>query len=218
MKRFIVLSSLLTATGLACSLSSLPLIGGDSGPDTGGNVLYSDDFSSEASGWEVGQYSTGTVGYGAGVYRVTSVGNGSTMWGIANQNFTDLTISVDSVQVSGPANDNNDYGVICRLQEGGEGYYFLISGDGFFSILRADSNGFTPLIDWTSTDVVRQGNSDNAIVATCSGSDLSFYVNGQLLASTSDSNYGSGDVALTATSYEETGTEVHFDNFTVTQP
>lgn len=226
MRRYAVLFTLaVLAGGLACSLSDLPLPGGSSeeaptsgASDTGGEVLFSDDFSDTASGWEVGDYDTGSVGYGNGTYFVTSTGNGDTMWGVANRGFDNLTISVQGTQVRAPGNDNNDYGVVCRIQPGGEGYYFLISGDGFFSILRADENDFTPLIDWTPTQVVRQGNASNDIVATCNGADLSLVVNGELLASASDFTYRSGDLALTATSYEVDGTEVHFDNLVVTRP
>ncbi len=220
-KRTVILFSIaLLAAGLGCSLSDLPLPGGESAatPETGGEVLFSDDFGDSSTGWEVGDYSTGSVGYGNGIYFVTSHGNGDTMWGVANRGFDNLTISVTARQISAPTNDNNDYGVVCRIQPNGEGYYFLISGDGFFSILRADENDFVPLIDWTSTGVVRQGNSDNEIVATCNGADLSLYVNGELLASASDFTYRNGDLALTATSYEATGTEVHFDNLSVTRP
>ncbi len=183
-----------------------------------GELLYTDDFSSTASGWEVGDYSTGRVGYGNGFYLVTSDGFGGTMWGVANQQFADLTISVEATQVQAPSNDNNDYGVACRIQPNGEGYYFLISGDGFFSILRADESDFVPLVDWTTTEAVHLGNSTNELVAVCDGANLSLTVNGERLASASDSTYSSGDLGLTATSYEDVQTEIHFDNLTVTRP
>lgn len=222
MRRSLMLVVLpMLASGLACSLSDLPLPGGGGSgeaPDTGGEVLFSDEFADSGSGWEVGDYPTGSVGYENGAYFVTSNGSGDTMWGVANRGFDNLTISVQSTQVRAPGNDNNDYGVVCRIQPEGEGYYFLISGDGFFSILRADESDFVPLIDWTPTDVVRQGNRSNDIVANCNGADLSLHVNGELLASASDFTYRSGDVALTATSYEPEGTEVHFDNLIVTRP
>lgn len=226
MPRNLLLFTLAVLAGtLACGLSDLPLPGRGSdegqtgaGPGNGGEVLFSDDFNDHGSGWEVGDYDTGSVGYGNGNYFVTSAGNGDTMWGVANRGFDNLTISVESTQVRAPGNDNNDYGVVCRIQPGGEGYYFLISGDGFFSILRADEQDFVPLIDWTPTDVVQQGNASNDIVATCNGADLSLHVNGDLLASANDFTYRSGDVALTATSYEAEGTEVHFDNLVVTRP
>ena len=121
--------------------------------------------------------------------------------------------------MSAPSNDNNDYGVICRVNQDGAGYFFLISGDGYFAILRGDANEeFDPLIDWTSSKVINQGNSANEIQATCEGENLSLHVNGELLASVKDSRYSSGDIALTATSYETASTEIHFDDIEVVRP
>jgi len=54
--------------------------------------------------------------------------------------------------------------------------------------------------------------------ATCKGDDLSLRVNGELLASVKDTQYKSGDIGLTATSYEEASTEIRFDNIVVTRP
>jgi hypothetical protein len=47
---------------------------------------------------------------------------------------------------------------------------------------------------------------------------LSLTVNGVLLAEVQDSEFTSGDIALTATSYESDPTEVRFDNLVVTSP
>jgi hypothetical protein len=71
---------------------------------------------------------------------------------------------------------------------------------------------------WTESDVVRQGNATNHIRAICDGSSLVLLVNGQRLATAEDSTFASGDIALTATSYEDELTEVRFDNLVVQQP
>jgi hypothetical protein len=230
-RRLIAVSGLLLAVGLACSgLTDLTgdVSEGSSGEsqfsdgsinETSDDTLFSDSFADETSGWEIGDYSGGRVGYWNGRYYVTSLGDGQTMWGMANRGFDDVAIKVRSQQVSGPSNDNNDYGVICRANPAGEGYFFLISGDGYFAILRGDANEqFEQLIDWTSSGAINQGNSSNEIQATCDGDNLSLRVNGELLASVKDSRYRSGDIALTATSYEETSTEIHFDDIQVTRP
>jgi len=182
------------------------------------DALFQDDFSDPGSGWEEGDYEGGGVGYKGGVYFVTSIGDGATMWGVANQSFDNLIIEVDATQVSGPANDNNDYGVACREQGNGDGYYLLISGDGGYAILKAKGDDFEPLVDWTPSDAVRQGNATNHIRAICDGSHLVLFVNGQRLATAEDNTFTSGDIALTATSYEDEPTEIHFDNLVVNKP
>ena len=182
-------------------------------------ILFQDDFSDPDSGWEVGDYDTGSVGYKSGAYFVTSASDGSTMWGVANRSFDDLFIEVDTTQISSPANNNNDYGVVCREQGDGAGYYMLISGDGYYAILvKAAGRDFEPLVDWTKSDIIRQENATNHIRAVCDGSTLALFVNGQRLATAEDDAFSRGDVALTATSYEDEPTETHFDNLVIREP
>ena len=195
---------------------SQPSPGGPPPPPPG--ALLTEDFSNPDSGWEIGDYDSGSVGYAEGYYYVTSHGNGDMMWGLAFRNFTDLIIDVDATQVSAPANNNNAYGVMCRVQEDNDGYLLRISGDGYYAIHRIVDGEFEPLVDWTTTDVVRQGNGTNHIQAICDGSHLVLIVNGERLAETEDTTYVEGDIALTATSFEDEPTEIHFDNLVVTAP
>jgi len=216
-KKRMILSCIvvLLLTSLACtSLDGLfPNTKVNDSPDP---IKFSDDFSQDNSGWEIGEFDGGGIGYNRGKYFVSSIGSGSIMWGGAGRSFEDVSIEVSAEQVSAPANNNNDYGVICRLQRDGGGYYGLVSGDGFFAILReSEGDNFAVLVDWTASSHIRQGNSQNQLGLSCVGSKISFFVNGQLLAETSDSMYDSGDIGLTATSYEPEGTEIQFDNVVV---
>ena len=219
---------LLTVMALACTCN-LPFLPGagtgqpreetkpTSPPQPG--ELFRDDFSNPNSGWETGDYEAGSVGYKDGAYFVTSLEDGSTMWGVAHQSFDNLVIELDATQISAPANDNNDYGVVCRNQpDSMAGYYLLISGDGGYAILKSEGETFEALVDWTPTDVVRQGNATNHIRAMCDGPTLTLFVNGQRLATAEDTTFSRGDIALTATTYESEPTEVHFDNLVVRRP
>jgi hypothetical protein len=221
--RILVGGALLVLAMMACSLPGMgtpPPIAGPGGEGGKPGVLFQDDFSTPQSGWEVGEYDAGKVGYGNGYYYVISHGGGNTMWGVANRSFTDMVIEVDATQVSAPANNNTDYGVICRTKDpdSGMGYYLLISGDGYYAIAKGTDAGFEWLVDFTESSAIRQGNATNHIRAVCSGSKLSLTVNGVLVAEAEDSEFNSGDIALTATSYESTPTEVRFDNLVVTAP
>jgi hypothetical protein len=193
--------------------------GGDaSGPSGSGDTMFEDDFSDPGTGWEVGDYDTGSVGYRDGSYFVTSLGYGDTMWGVASTSFRDIDITVDATQITAGPEDNNDYGIACRVQNDGSGYYLLISGDGGFAILKGYEEGYETLVDWTATDAVRQGNANNSIRAVCDGSTITLYANGKRLATADDTTFSNGDIALTATSYEDVLTEIHFDNIVVTKP
>ena len=219
----------LVTISLACSLFSnvIPSTSLGNGGDTagsgssnsaGGRVIYQDDFEDPSSGWDRDAYEHGGVDYSDGKYWVSSDGDGNAVWGQPYQSFSDLDIEVETLQAIGPKDDNNDYGVGCRVQDGGNGYYFLISGDGYYSIGIYTDSGYSNLVDWEQSDAINMGNATNHLRAVCNGSSLDLYVNGEHLASTHDSTFSSGDIALEATSYESDQTQVYFDNLIVRQP
>lgn len=201
-----------TATKVAAQAESLTTAESPSG------VLLEDDFSDPGSGWQIGEFNQGRVGYGEGFYFVTSVVGGSQNWGVADQFFGDLVIDADASQALGPANDNNAYGLMCRVQPNGDGYTLRISGDGYYSIHKLDGGSFQTLVDWTASEAVRQGNATNHLRAVCDGSALALFVNGELVAEASDDTFQGGDIAFTATTFEEQSTEVHFDNLVARPP
>jgi len=237
-KSILILVSLAALVSLACSINlggtptpvanvaTIPAVTSQPAPTevptlaVTGKVLFQDDFSNSNSGWETGDYSGSTLSYLNGTYDIYSNDEGSILWGVANQNFTDLVLDVDATQVSAPDNDNNAYGVYCRRTGGdySNAYGFFISGDGYYSIIKITNGDFTPLVDWTSSDAINQGDASNHLTASCIGDHLTFTVNGTQVADTHDSTYTSGDIALAAGSMESTGTEVQFDNLVVTAP
>ncbi|HIE39242.1 MAG TPA: hypothetical protein EYH30_04900 [Anaerolineales bacterium] len=212
------LVALLTLSCKAITDGEPPPIGTPAPPPPSGGPLLQDDFSDPGSGWEIGDYSGGSVGYAEGAYFVTATEAGSLMWGLAYRDFSDLVIEVDAIQVSAPPNDNNSYGVMCRVQADDDGYLLRISGDGYYAIHRIVGGEFEPLVDWTTSDAIRQGNATNHLRVVCDGTHLALVVNGRLLAEVEDATYTSGDIALTATTFEEEPTEVRFDNLVVTAP
>jgi serine/threonine protein kinase len=183
-----------------------------------GSIVFQDDFEDPASGWEVGDYETGSVGYENGAYSVISLGNGMPMWGVADRFLTDLIIEVDASQVLAGAANDNEYGVACRLQPDGDGQYLSISGDGYYGIWLNYGMDWIPLVEWSQSDAIRRGNATNRIRAVCSGATLSLFVNDQHLATVEDTTFAGGDIALTATSYEDTATKIIFDNLVVQTP
>jgi hypothetical protein len=222
-KRILGAVVILALAALACGVDLLPGGGGSSKPaPTPDNVIFQDDFGDSGSGWEVGDYDEGSVGYKDGAYFVTATITDYMMWGVANRSFDNLVIEVDATQVSaGPISDNA-YGVVCREDGNAGGYYLRISGDGYYSIARAAGVGeaeeFVPLVDWAESSAIKQGNATNHIRAVCSDSTLELHVNGEHVATAEDSTFTSGDIAFSATSYESEATEIHFDNLVVRTP
>jgi hypothetical protein len=181
-------------------------------------VLYEDDFSDPGSGWADAELEGGRVGYLDGLYYVSSLTEGTLIWVSAGVSLSDVVINVEATQAyAGPENDNS-YGVMCRVQSNDDGYLLRISGDGYYSIHKRLGDEYVALVDWSTSEAIRQGNSRNDIQAVCDGSQLALVVNGQLLAEANDSIFAEGDVGLVVSSYEDAATEVSFDNLVVTRP
>jgi hypothetical protein len=100
----------------------------------------------------------------------------------------------------------------------GNGYLFLIQGGGQFAIMRATGRNLKPLVDWTASDVIKQGAASNHLRAICDGTYLAFYINETFVGDATDDTYNSGQVGLAASSANRAGTRITFDNLTVASP
>ena len=139
----------------------------------------------------------------------------SYVWSFSEKTYEDVVLETAVEQTS--AETNNAYGLVCRASGGTSrnGYYFLISGDGFVSIRRIERSLSSPIVDWTPHNAVRQGQRGNRLRAICVGNYLAFYVNGQLVAEGTDGRFGSGSVGFAASGSEDGPIQVTFTNFTV---
>jgi hypothetical protein len=109
--------------------------------------------------------------------------------------------------------DDALYGVMCRADSDGKGYYFLISGDGAFSIRRGDENVLKPLVQWQNTSAFRPDTPRQRLRAICSGEYLALYLNDEFVGETTDDLYGHGAVGLAAAvpPRAPAGTQVQLD-------
>lgn len=181
--------------------------------------LLVDDFSDPNSGWDRVTFEDGsTAGYVDGAYAVVALTQNEIRGGMYPLGIPNVDMYVEATQVSAPTNNNDGYGVMCRVQPNGDGYSFLISGDGYFTIARVENQDYVPLIDWTYSDAIYQGNAMNSINAVCYETYLALWVNGQLLGEIYDDTYATGDIALVAGTLEPEPVEVHFDNLVVSRP
>jgi hypothetical protein len=225
MKKSLILALLaLLAANLACSLAAPQT--GSSGGDS--NLLFKDDFSSTSSGWDSVRETDGITDYENGAYRIQintlGTDNGMSYWaspGLESQLPGDVRIEVDATQNGGP--DDNDFGVICRYTTTDDKpsfYQFMVTSDGYVGIVLV-SSGNQQMISSDKlqpSDAIKQGPTLNHVRADCVGNTLTMYVNGQKVATTTDTTLTKGDVGLIAGTYTEAGTDILFDNFVVTKP
>lgn len=214
-----ILLIILTA---GCSL--LPATGNEiSGPTVespvppSGFVLFQDDFANTASGWERVNDFSGIMNYDNGVYRIQVNKDNTNMWSTPGKTFNDARIEVDVVKIGGP--DTNRAGIVCRVN-GNDLYFFIITNNGYYGIGKTVNNNSTLLgqTAFAQSNVIKTGLAINHLRADCTGSTLSFYVNGFLVSQVIDTTFTSGEVGLTVGTFDETGVDMVFDEFIVLQP
>jgi len=213
--RFIFLILSLLFSILACEAVS----SGSSGSEQpSGSVLFQDDFSDPSSGWDRVNVDDGVTDYADGAYRIYVNTSDSDVWANPGLKFDDVYVEVDATKIGG--SDDNDYGVVCRYQDGDNFYFFVISSDGYYGVGKV-LQGEQQLIGMDSmppSEVIKKGNVTNHLRAGCVGSKLSLTINDQLLGEYDDTDFTAGDVGLVAGSFSEAGVDIHFDNFVVTKP
>ena len=219
MERFCVLPLLLIVLSLACQGVTPPAI--EPTAPASGTILFQDDFSNAATGWDRLQTAQGVMDYDAGGYRMLVTALDTNFWSTPHHRaYRDVRIEVDAGKLGGP--DENRVGVVCRLT-GQNYYFFLITHDGYYGI-GAYLNGQATLIgrsEMAYSPAIHTGVNVNHLRADCIGSELSLFVNGQFVdkvGSAFDEQLGSGDVGLLAGTFGNPGVDMIFDNFVVIQP
>ena len=183
-------------------------------------VLFSDDFSDESSGWVTYDEYVGRVAYLNGcLYVKDYTAYEGTMYGESQRYFTDFILEVETWLVGGT--DDNWHIVGCRFRDEDNYYDLGISADGYYAIIKWIGGDQVPLTGPTPiySTYINQGQGvTNLIHIECIGSTLSLSVNGHLLAEVTDAAFTGGDIALAANALAGTFTEVAFDNIIVTKP
>jgi len=183
-------------------------------------LLYADDFSRVTSGWDRRVDDQATTDYSSGAYRIYVPEANTDAWSNPGRNYRDVRIEVDATAVGGP--EDNAFGILCRYKDVHDFYYFLISSDGYAGIgLKLSDNRRILSSEDGKLKVSRAvipGLVTNHLRAECKGDLLSLYVNGDLVARATNTALAEGDVGLFAGTYEEGGTDIRFNSFSVYQP
>lgn len=151
------------------------------------------------------------LGVANGVYRAYTMNEGF-VWGLNTQEHTDVVLEVEATPLT--INFDNGYGVMCRADtaNNGDGYYFMINANGYYSIRIGQGSDILPLVDWTQSDAIRTEIDQNTIGAACIDDNLAMYVNGEVLAEVTDETYASGYAGLTIAAAANSETDIAFDN------
>lgn len=211
MSRFVLLAALLLA---ACggTESALPTQRLQLGTE---RAAY--DFSETMGEWD-----TFIMPGDSALFRVNNdvlegaiVDNLGYIWSLDEQNHYDVAAQVTVRQTEGMA--GSGYGVMCRAQDNGDGYYFLISGQGRFSIRKGtrEQNDLIALIDWQDTPAVRRGSEANTLLAICAGDYLALFINDQFVGEAHDATFERGQLGVTLAAAGDATAWVAFDDILV---
>lgn len=137
------------------------------------------------------------------------------IWALNSEAHTNVVIQADTRQLSTYA--NNAYGLMCRAAptNNGDGYYFLISGDGNYTIRRGATDLIRGLIKWEPSGAIQQGQAINRIRIVCIDDYLALYVNGEFVAELRDDFYQRGFAGISAAVPEGGDVDVIFDDLTI---
>lgn len=192
-----------------------------------GNPLFSDNFASDANGWNL----TGA----SGSYAVSINNNALTMeidknqllWELlpGERSYSNFTLIVNAMLSKG--DQNNGYGVYIRGASNAQSdlatyYRFELYGDGSYAIFKgvtgaSGASTATKIVDYTPNAAIKKQGGTNQIMIIAKGPTLSFIVNGQLLKTIKDTSYTSGTVALFISNLPEArpGLQVQFSQFAI---
>lgn len=183
-----------------------------------GSVLYQDDFSRPNSGWGEAEVYLGQAGYFNNAYRFRIDQPNVDFWAHPGQAFSFVRVEVDTVSI--PNTPLARMGVICRLVDERNFYFFVVTSDGYYGIGKTQ-DGQASLLGMEQMarhEAIHADGQVNRLSAACIAELLIFYVNGELVGSALDPDFSRGDVGLLAGSFEQGGVEVLFDNFVVYKP
>jgi hypothetical protein len=159
-----------------------------------GDALLDATFES-ASGWTTYTVDAGSVSITEGGYRIQAR-QPKLVFGLHSLQAADVIVEAEAYVLSDY--DKGIYGVLCRVNSDGRGYYFLISANGNFSIRRMGNQRDDALVAWQGTSAIYTGKRLNRIRAVCVGDYLALYVNGTFVAEARDTLYHAGYIGVTA--------------------
>lgn len=202
----------LAIASLGCSaLSALP----------GNGPVLEDDFEG-GSTWGTGTDASSSIEYADGGLQMQIFTDNYFVWSTPN------TESYENIHIEVTVKNNDThpttaFGILCHQQTVSDSFYYLaVTPAGEYAIAKAalaQSDVFLTNDDqWAASDLIAQNAASYRVGADCGTGTLTLYVDGQQVASVSDTSYTAGSVGLLTWSGEEVSSaNVTFDDFVVTK-
>lgn len=183
------------------------------------NIGFDDQFSGDISNWDE---NAGVWANASNAYLYAGDTNPADNWVATSYNlntYSDLDYKV-RLWREGDATSNNIFirSDNAYLSDGlcSNCYIFQYSHDGSYSVWLINGSSETPLQSWTTSTAINQGGAWNDLRVIAQGSNLSFYINGTLVWTGTDSTYTSGRVGISA--YKNSALQLWANWATLTVP
>lgn len=179
---------------------------------------FSDDFSQQR--WSVSNSEFGQIWYDNDEYHMRSKDKTYVvMYAPSNDyNTENATVKITARNVDG-ISPSTGYGLVVHGEKKDdqlEDYAFLIftGTNPQYKVLMHKGGTETKMVDWTPSNVIRQGTSTNELEVRIRDTQLAFLINGQLVTAVSDTaNFKRGKAGL----YTSDAHEVAFDDLQITR-
>jgi hypothetical protein len=185
-----------------------------------GSVLLSDDFSSPE--WGTVTNADSSVEHADNTLQMILFTKNYFVWSPPND-MDYQNVHMEVTVINNDTDSTTAFGLICNQQPNKENfYYFAVTPAGEYAIAKA-AEGQSDLFltnnnQWSFSDFIAQNASSYRLGADCGNGILTFYVDGQQIASVTDTSYTSGGVGLFTHSGEDVNSaNVSFDDFLMTQ-
>ena len=193
-------------------------------PSVDSNMLLDDDFAvGGRTSWGTGTDADSAVEYVDDALNLQIFTGNYVVWTFPNETSYD-NIHMEVTVINNGTDSDTAFGFFCNKQYpiDDSRYYFAVTPNGQYAIAKAalalDDVFLTNNNDWADSDLIAQDAPSYRLGADCGNGTLTLYVDGQQIASVSDSTYTSGGIALFAWSGEKVTTvDVSFDDFMMTK-
>lgn len=177
-------------------------------------VTVSDNFSRNTGQWTVdtGRDALRTIARGRLTVRVpeAELFRWSTLE--SADPFADFYVEVDATKEAGPA--DGMLGIIFRYEDIDNFYAFLISADGWYTLLKYVDGEANRPIDWSESEALETDEgAANKLGVLADGREIAIYANDEELDRVQDRSFAEGQIALLAGTNRDGDLEVSFDNF-----
>jgi hypothetical protein len=155
------------------------------------SLIFSDPLTSNANGWANDQHCF----FRSDGYHI--VGDGESWDCLAPTDVpADFSAQVQVKQIAGPTNDG--YGIAFRHASAGNAYFFLIDGNGHWTIEKCAHQNCSNLSAWSSSGgAIHTGlNKENTLEVDVTSSHFVFLANGKQIGQISDTTFSSGGIGL----------------------